>query len=94
MAPADFAALPKTGFDNTTTVGTTYMTITYRKWASATGVNIGFESSTDMVNWAPATPDMTKQMGNDLVTGDPIMVNYFSATGMSKKFVRLSVPVP
>ena len=88
MATTDFTALPKAGHDTTTTPGTTYITITYRKWASATGVAITYESSTDMKTWSAVTPDMSVPMGTDTNTGDPIMVDYFNANGASKKFIR------
>ena len=94
MSATDRAALPTVGKDTTSTPGTTYLTLTFREWASATGVSVNLESSTDLQTWTPVTPDIEQQIGADANTGDPIMEMGVNATGSARKFIRLNVPPP
>jgi uncharacterized repeat protein (TIGR03803 family) len=92
MSVADRGALPTVGRDTTTTPGTTYLTLTYRQYASETGITINFQTSPDLQTWTTVTPDVDKAVG---VSGsDTIMEVGVDISGVSKEFVRLNVTMP
>ena len=93
---ASQAALPVGGRDTTTTPGTTYLTLTYRKYALATGITINVETSPDLQpgNWTTVTPDITQQIGTDPLTLDPIMEVEVNTNGADREFIRMSVSQP
>jgi len=93
MTPADRAALPVLGTDTTTTVDSTYLTLTYRKYALETGVAVNVQTSPDLKTWSIVTPDVTKQTGTDSVTGDPIMEVEVKTT-TPVQFIRLGFTMP
>lgn len=93
MTALDRAALPTLG---TATVGSTqYLTLTYRQYALETGTTINVQTSTDLQTWQMVDPpDLSRQVGTDAITGDPIMEVGVLLTGSSKQFIRLNVTSP
>jgi uncharacterized repeat protein (TIGR03803 family) len=91
---ADQAALPKLDTDTLTQPGTTYLTLTYRQYARATGVTMSLQQSTDLVNWTTVTPDVAGPVGVDATTGDPIMEMGIAVTQPTRIFLRLKVTTP
>ena len=68
----DRAALPQVGYEPG---ATTYVTITFRQSLAAVFTSVVLQASTttpDTAAWTTVTPDVTQNMGNDPVTGDPI----------------------
>jgi hypothetical protein len=95
MSATDRAALPTVGTDTTTTPHTEYLTLTYRQYALETGIMINVQSSTNLQAWTTVTPDLSRQIGNDPSTGDPIMeVGVIVPTNVTKQFIRLDVTQP
>jgi hypothetical protein len=95
MSAADRAALPVVGLDTTSTPGTEYLTLTYRESASATGITVNVQTSSDLQTWTTVSPpDLSQQVGTDLTTGDPIMEVGVTANGSTEQFIRLNVTSP
>ena len=89
---ADRSALPVFGM--TTTGVATYLTLTYRQYASLTGVTITVQTSPDLQTWTTVSPpDLAQLAGADSTTGDPIMEVGVIATS-AKQFLRLNVTQP
>jgi hypothetical protein len=93
MTTAEYAAMAATDVDTTTTPGTTYLTVTYRQYAKVTGITVQVQTSTDMQNWTTVTPNISKQIGTDSTTGDPIIEDEVATTSTTE-FVRLNVTQP
>ena len=92
ISAPDHAALPVVG--DTTIGNVSYLTITYRDYALATGLGVTLYTSSDLKTWTAVNPpDLSRQIGNDPVTGDPIMQLGVIATG-HKQFIRLNVSAP
>ena len=89
MNSADRSGLPTVS--NDTISGTTYLVLTYRKYALVSGLTVSLESSSDLVTWAPVTPDIDQQVGNDANTGDPLIEMGINSTNLTRKFIRLNV---
>ncbi len=95
MTSADKAAVAAVSFDSTTKPGTTYLALTYRRNPLLSGSTVNFQTSGDLATWTTVvSPDISKQIGTDLATGDPIMEVGVIATGAKKQFVRLNVTTP
>ncbi len=91
MSSADRAALPAVSLDTTTTPGTAYLALTYRKYALLTNALITVQTSPDLQMWTTVTPDLSQQIGTDPVTGDPIMEVGVISNGAGPGFIRLRV---
>jgi uncharacterized repeat protein (TIGR03803 family) len=93
MTATDRAALPAVGIDSTANPGTQYLTLTYRQYALATGVNVVLQTSTDLKTWKNVNPpDLAQQIGTDANTGDPIMeVGVVVPPNTTRQFIRLNV---
>jgi hypothetical protein len=94
MSASDFSAMSSTDVDTTTTPGTTYLTLTYRSNPRATGVTVQVQTSTDLQTWSTVTPSITRQVGTDSATGDPIVEDEVNTQGASTEFIRLNVTSP
>jgi hypothetical protein len=94
MSAADRAALPAGGLDITTTPGITFLTLTYRQNAAATGITSLVQTSPDLKSWITVTPDITKTMGTDAVTGDLIIKVEVNTHGAPSDYIRLNVTQP
>jgi hypothetical protein len=94
MTANDYAAMPATDVDTTTTSGTTYLTLTYRQYTKLTGVTIQVQTSPDLQNWTTVTPSITKQVSTDPNTGDPIIEDEVNTNGQTAEFIRLNVTSP
>lgn len=88
MSDSDKAALPKVGL--TTILGVKYLTLTYRRNATVSGLVVDVETSTDVQNWSPAVNSQTVPVGTDAATGDTIMQVQVQASG-PQLFVRLNL---
>jgi len=93
MTVADHAAMPTAGYDTTTVPDKTYVTLTYRQNAAMTGMTLTLETSDDLQNWAtvPSTQMLSRQIGTDTTTNDPIMETGVETDGSATQFVRLKV---
>jgi hypothetical protein len=90
MSPGDFSALPEVNF--LTNNGVDYLTLTYRQYASAIGLTVNLQTSSDLINWQTVSPpDFAQQVGTDSNTGDPIITLGVKANASSKQFIRLRV---
>ena len=72
----------------------TYLTLTFRQNSRAvfTGVALQVSTSLDVGPWSNVTPDVTQNLGNDPVTGDPIFKwKVIVQPGQTKKFLRLQI---
>jgi GxGYxYP putative glycoside hydrolase C-terminal domain/GxGYxY sequence motif in domain of unknown function N-terminal len=94
MSATDFAALPVGSLDTTTTPGTTFLALTYRQSAAATGIVIHVQTSPDLKTWTTVTPDITKTLGADPITGDPMIKVEVNTKGATSEFIRLQVTKP
>jgi hypothetical protein len=94
MTANDYAAMPATDVDTTTTAGTTYLTLTYRQYTKLTGVTIQVQTSPDLQNWTTVTPSISKQISTDPNTGDPIIEDEVNTNGQTQAFIRLNVTSP
>jgi hypothetical protein len=95
MSATDHAVLPVVGLDTTTTPETQYLTLTYRESASATGLTINVQTSSDLQTWTTVSPpDLSQQVGTDSTTGDPIMEVGVTVNGSTEQFIRLNVTSP
>ncbi|HUC85103.1 MAG TPA: putative Ig domain-containing protein, partial [Candidatus Acidoferrales bacterium] len=94
MTADDYAALPISGLDTTTTPGITYLTLTYRQNQPITGVTVNIQTSPDMENWTTVTPDITQNVGTDPVTGDPMVEVEVNTADANAEFIRLNVTMP
>jgi len=94
LSSLDRAALPTLGTDSTTTPGTDYLTLTYRRYALATGISVNVQTSPDLKTWTTVTPNITQQVGTDPTTGDPIIEDEVNTNGVTTEFVRLNVTQP
>jgi hypothetical protein len=93
MLGSDRTALPTVG--TTTTGGTEYLTLTYRQYASASGITVNVQTSSDLKTWTTVNPpSFSQQIGTDSTTGDPIMEVGVLANGTNKQFIRLNVTMP
>ena len=92
MSGTDRAALPTLGV--TTSGGTEYLTLSYRQYASASGITVNVQTSGDLKTWTTVNPpSFSQQIGTDSTTGDPIMEMGVIATGATQ-FIRLNVTQP
>jgi hypothetical protein len=92
----DIIEMPTPSFDTTITPGTTYLTLTYRQYALATGVTVTVQTSSDLQNWTTVNPPAVfRQIGADDSTPnyDPIMQIGVVASG-ARQFIRLQVTSP
>lgn len=94
MPATDRTALPVVGIDNMTTPGTPYLSLTYRQYAWVTGITVNVQTSTDLQSWTTLTPDISRQVGTDANTRDPIMEVGVKTNGVPKLFLRLNVTMP
>jgi hypothetical protein len=95
MSTIDRNGLPSALSDTTTTPGTTYLSLIYRKYALVSGLSVGLESSDDLKTWTDVTtPDVDQQVGNDPDTGDPLIEMGIDVTHTPSKFIRLKVTSP
>ena len=94
ISAADRAALPSVGIDTTTNPGTKYFTLTYRQYASESGITVNVQTSPDLQTWTTVTPDLSQQIGTDPNTGDSIMEVGVKASGEANQFIRLDVTQP
>jgi hypothetical protein len=92
MSAADREALPTAGLEKTTNPGTTYLTLTYRQYASETGITINFQTSPDLQTWNTVTPDINQPVGSSGT--DAIMELGVGLSGASKEFIRLNITMP
>ena len=94
MTSTDRAALPAMALDTTTMPGTEYLTLNYRQ-SPASDVDVSLEVSSDLQTWTPVpSPDVSRQMGTDPATGDPIMEVGVVVNGSGPQFLRLNVSSP
>jgi beta-glucanase (GH16 family) len=93
MTAADWAAVPTPGM---VTNGTTqYLTLTYRKYALASGITTQVQTAPNLQGaWETVTPEVTKNMPCDPVTGDPVIQVQVATKGARQKFIRLNVSAP
>jgi hypothetical protein len=94
VSNSDRAALPILGYDNTTTAGSSYLTMTYRENELASGMVVNVQTSTDMVTWKTVTPNFTRNLGTDSTTGDPIVEVEVKAGSTRQQFIRLNLSMP
>ena len=94
MTPADYAALPASDVDTTTTPGTTYLTLTYRRYTLVTGITVNVQTSSDLQTWTTVTPNISQKIETDPNTGDPIMEVEVNTEGAPREFIRLYVTSP
>lgn len=94
MTAADRAGLPVQSLDTTTTPGTTYLALKYRQYAKETGITIHVQTSTNLTTWTTVVPDITRQIGTDANTGDPIMEVEVKTNGVPREYIRLNVTMP
>ena len=95
MTGADRAALPASGVDTTSTVGTAYLTLTYRRDPLASDLTVNVQTSTDMQTWTTANPpDLLREIGTDPATGDPIIETGVILDGTGHQFIRLQITQP
>jgi CubicO group peptidase (beta-lactamase class C family) len=74
------------------TVGATnYLTLTYQQNSWATGVSANLQTSTDLKSWQTVTPNLTRTVSTDYVTGDQTFKIGVNVTGLPKQFIRLQV---
>ncbi len=87
---ADRAALPQVGYESGST---TYVTLTFRQAAGAVFTGVALQASTALeIGWSTVTPDVIQNLGNDPVTGDPIVKwKVIVQPGQGKKFLRLQI---
>jgi len=91
VTAADRAILPTVG--TTTISGSNYETLTYREYASTTGVTINVQTSQDLQTWTTLTNPTITQTGIDATTGDPILQAHAPITAFPQ-FIRLDVTQP
>ena len=85
----DRAALPAAQM---ITVGATnYLTLTYQQNSWAAGVSANLQTSTDLKSWQTVTPNLTRTVSTDYVTGDQTFKIGVNVTGLPKQFIRLQV---
>jgi uncharacterized repeat protein (TIGR03803 family) len=96
MTMADHAAMPAIGIDDTTVPGTPYLSLRYRQNAAMSGVDVGLETSDDMVTWTPVDSNqiISKQVDTDSTTGDPVMEMGAPRDDSPQQFLRLKVTSP
>jgi hypothetical protein len=88
ISTTDLAALPILG--TTMNGGVTYLTLTFRQYALASGLTVAVQTSPDLLNWTTLTNPTIIQTGTDPVTGDPIMQVQVPWNG-PQEFMRLQV---
>lgn len=88
MTSAESAAMPAAAI--TTSDGTQYLSLTYRQYASLTGVSVNAQTSPDLVTWTTVANPAVLSNGIDPVTGDPVMQVGVPVDG-SSQFIRLGV---
>jgi uncharacterized repeat protein (TIGR03803 family) len=95
IGATDRAALPTVGIDTTSNPGTTYLILTYRQNPGVLGLTVNVQTSADMNTWQTVNPpDLSRQVGADPATGDPIMEMGVEMTGPAPQFIRLNVTSP
>jgi hypothetical protein len=96
LSSSDRAALAIGALDTTTRPGTTYLVLKYRQYAALTGITVGVQTSQDMQTWTTiSVPDISKQIGIDSTTGDPLMeTGVIVPAGTPSLFIRLNVTLP
>lgn len=72
--------------------GTTYLCFTHRKNSAASDLVYGYEQSTDMLGWTPATPTIVNSTYLDTFTST--IVAQFPVTNQQRLFIRLRVTKP
>ena len=92
MSASDQTALPV--FGTATVNSVQYLTITYRQNQDETDLGIVLQQSSNLQTWAAVnSPPLSRQIGTDPVTGDPIMQKGVIDTG-GRQFIRLQVTLP
>lgn len=91
ISSQDELALPMSGVDSTTTPGTKYLTLTYRRAAYQTGLQIEVQTSTDLQTWQTVTPNISTFLATDPTTGDATVQVEVDSGGVPRKFIRLKV---
>jgi kumamolisin len=94
MDPDDRAALPTLQLDSSSNPGTTYLALAYRQYAYLTNVTVSLETSPDLQTWTAVAPAISRQVGTDATTGDPIMEMGVVAPASGKEFLRLQITSP
>jgi len=93
MSSTDKAALPQVG--TTTISGTKYLTLTFRQYSLETGITINLQTTSDLLSWTTVKPpDLSRQVGVDSITSDPIVEVGVKTNGSAKQFLRLNVTQP
>ena len=91
LGTTDKVALPQVAL--TTVANVSYLTLTYRQNPTVSGITVNVQSSPDLLTWTTVTPDLSRIVGTDSPTGDPIMQVGVKAVG-AKLFIRLHVTSP
>ena len=89
ISAADQQALPVAGVE--TISGTQYLTLTYRQNASTAGLTVTVQTSADLVNWNPVTPDLVQTLSTDPNTGDMMICVKVQTADAARLFIRLFV---
>ena len=92
MTTSDRAALPQVAL--TPVGGITYLTLTYRMNPLAGGITVNVQTSSDLISWNTVTPDLSRSVGTDGVTGDPMEQVGIKTNGSAMEFIRLNVTSP
>ncbi|HET6406272.1 MAG TPA: immunoglobulin domain-containing protein, partial [Chthoniobacteraceae bacterium] len=77
-----------------TTGSPSFLTLTYRQSARATGLSIQHQASPSLApgSWLNVMPSTTTNIGSDVLTGDPIMRARFPVNaGETTKYLRLQI---
>jgi hypothetical protein len=82
-------ALPVAGVEVDS--GTQYLTLTYRQNQSTAGLSLTVQTSADLVNWNPVTPDSVDTLSTDPVSGDSTIRVKVQTVDALRLFIRLFV---
>lgn len=89
----EMALLPTVGLS--TSEGNRYLTITYGRNYTMSGVELRLESSPDLSSWQPINPDFEQDLGTDQSTGNLIMrLGVRVKSGENRQFLRLNAITP
>ncbi len=80
-------------FGTATVNSVDYLTLTYRQNAAETDLTVVLQQSSDLQTWTAVGSPLSRQVGTDAVTGDPIMQLGVPDTG-GRQFIRLQVTLP
>jgi hypothetical protein len=99
MTDADRSALPVVGIDTTSNPGTTYLTLSYRRFAYEGGLTIRVQVSSDLANWTTLDPSQYISLQEDTSLGDsgtsdPLVEVKVNINGAAHNFIRLDVTSP